>query len=349
MSGTATNALFDVARINELYLGSANGNLGTFFDPNNLYADNFKMRGFDRLNPETMGDPSADEPTRTFSYAVKSGQSSFHFWAGGRRFTKTTTQTVQWADTTGTYYFYFDTNGVLQSVANASMSSAIFLTSAICGLGYYNKENNTFWLANDEAHGIIMDAATHFRMHLCEGFKYAQGGEITGLADASDDYTSIGTAVHFDEDILLVSIESTAHKFMYRNGTEGGWILTSTANDKVAHMGTTRSYWNEYTGGAWQLTETGNTTDYVIGYFLKTNLSGDAGLVKLIGQQVYANRSAARDALMNQLKTIKLAGLSSSEAEFQFAYIYKRNGTLEDDGNGNAYVDLRGSNINSLN
>jgi len=253
-----------------------------------------------------------------------------------------------WPDTSGTYYFYFDTSGDLQYVLNGSMSADIFLTSAICGLVTYNKDENTAWGSEDEQHSMQMDSHTHFRMHLCDGFKYAQGGEITGLADASDDYTSISTAVHFDEDIFLVSTTSTTHKFMYRDGADGHWKLTTTANNKVAHMGGTRAYWNEFTGGAWQLTETGNTTDFVIGYFLKTNLAGDAGLVKIIGQQVYANRALAREALTNQLKTIKLDGLSSSEAEFQFAYIYKRNGDLEDDGNGNAYIDLRGIKINSL-
>jgi len=185
-------------------------------------------------------------------------------------------------------------------------------------------------------------------MHLCNGFIYSQGGAIVGLSDGSDDYTSIGMAVHFDEDIILVSAESTTHKFMYRSGADGQWKLTSTANDKVAHMGGTRAYYNAVDAGEWKLIETGNTTDYVIGYFLKTNLAGDAGLVKIIGQQAYGSRSDARDALTNNLRTINLAGLSSSEAEFQFAYIYKRNGDLEDDGSGNDYIDLRGVPINSV-
>ena len=305
-------------------------------------------RGFDRLNPDTIGVPSYTEATRTFSLAVKGGEAEFHFWAGGKKFVKTSTQSVVWPDVSGTYYFYFDTSGVLQYVLNASMSSTIFITSAICGLVYYNKDEDTAWGAVDEQHGIIMDACTHFRLHLCGGFKYSQGGEIVGLADGSDDYTSIGLAVHFDEDIVLVSAESTTHNFMYRDGTDGHWKLTATANNKIAHMGSSYAYWNEYTGGSWQLTESASSTDFIIGYFLKTNLDSDAGLVKLIGQQAYASRALAREALLGELKTINLDGLSSSEAEFQFAYIYKRNGELEDDGNGNAYIDLRGVKINSL-
>ena len=54
--------------------------------------DNKNRRGWDRLNPDLMGDINYDDITRTFSIAVKSGQSYFEFYAGGKYFKKTTTQ-----------------------------------------------------------------------------------------------------------------------------------------------------------------------------------------------------------------------------------------------------------------
>ena len=307
------------------------------------------MRGFDRLDTDTMGEPSIDLATRTFKWSVKSGQSYCHFWVSGTHFKKIDTQSVVWADETGTYYFYFDADGVLQSIAHADLSAEIFLKSAICGLVYYNKEAGTAWLAEDEAHGIMMDANTHLRLHLVDGFKYSRGGEIDGLADGSDEYGSISSAAHFDEDIPILSVESVEHRFMYRSGAVGGWVL-SDPSDKIAYIGTTYAQYNEEVGGVWQLTESTTSTDYIIYYFLKTNFNEDsgAGLVKIVGQQAYASRSLARKALLNELHTIKLEGLPSAEAEFQFAYIAKRSGELEDDGYGNAYIDLRGVNINSL-
>jgi len=186
-----------------------------------LNAENLKTRGFDRLNPDTMGVPSYTVGTRTFALAVKGGETEFHFWANGVKFTKTTTQSVIWPDTSGTYYFYFDTSGVLQYVINTDMSAEIFFPSAICGLVTFNKAEGTAWGAIDEQHGIDIPPSVHFRMHLVDKFKHAQGGEITGLESGESDYDGISASVHFDEDIYQVSSASTTHKFMYREGADG--------------------------------------------------------------------------------------------------------------------------------
>ena len=307
-------------------------------------------RGFNRLDPDHMGVPSYTVGTRTF--ALTPDHDYFEFWAGGVRFKKATAQTIVWPDTTGMYYFYFDTNGDLQYVLNASLTEAIFLVSAICGLVYYNKTAGVADGAKDEQHGVEgnggMDSSTHFNLHLTHGFHWAQGGLITGLADASSVYTNIGVGLHFDEDIINVSALIEATPFYYKLGADGEW--TKTANDlNIAHIasGDTYASWNEYTGGAWQLTECTNSTDYVIMMMVKFNFATDP-YRKLIGTQTYASRNAARDGLANELKAISLAGLSSSEAEFQFAWIAKRAGDLEDDGSGNAYVDLRGVPINAF-
>jgi len=319
-----------------------------------LQSSNIATRGFDRLNPDTMGEVSAVASTQTFSHSVKSGESLFRFWAGGKYYEKTTTQSVTFTNTTGTYYFYYDTDGVLQSTPNSSMTEAIFLVSAMCGIVYYNKEEGTVWIGKDEKHGIIMTPADHFLTHMTLKFRNSQGGNITGLTDGGSTYTNIGVGVYHDEDIVNVAMLSTAHKFMYRDGANGGWKLHSnTADNKIALMNGANAVWNEWTGTTWQLTDCASSTDYVIGYVLKTNLDGEAGLVKLIGHNAYPNRGQAREALFENIDTLYLEGLSSSECQFQFAYIYKRDGTLEDDGNGETYIDLRnyqssGSSISSV-
>ena len=306
-----------------------------------LWSNNISTRGFDRLNIDTMGDVSAVAGTQTFSHAVKSGQSEFHFWAGGQIFSKTTTQSVTFADTTGTYYFYYDINGVLQSIANSAMTEAIFLVSAICGLLYYNKEEGIVWLADDEMHGILMMPSDHFLTHLTLKFRKSYGGDLVGLVDGSSTFTSISAGIYHDEDITKISTESTALKFMYRDGANGGWKLHSNvADNAIALMNGVNAVWNENVGGVWQLTDCDNSTDYVIGYTIETNLAGDAGRAKVIGQHAYSSRALARQALFDNVDTLYLEGLSSSEAQFQYAYIYKKDGTLEDDGNGELYIDL---------
>jgi len=305
-------------------------------------SENINTRGFNRLNPNTKGEVSAVASTQTFSHSVKGGELEFYFWAGGIKYSKTTTQSITFTNTTGTYYFYYDTSGVLQFIENSAMTEDIFLVSAICGLVYYNKEEGTVWLAKDEFHGIIMDSADHLLTHMTLKFRNSHGGDITGLADGSTTFTNISTGVYHDEDIIKATPTSTALKFMYRDGTTGGWKLHSnTADNAIALMNGSNAVWNEWNGSIWKLTDCASSTDFVIGYILETNLDGEPGRVKVVGQHAYPNRNTARNALFKNVDTLYLEGLSSSECQFQFAYIYKRNGTLEDDGNTEVYVDLR--------
>lgn len=111
-----------------------------------------------------MGVPSYDAASRTFT--LTPDHYYLEFWAGGGYFKKTTAQSIVFPDTTGTYYFYFDTNGELQYILNASLTEAIFLVSAICGLVYYNKTAGVADGAKDEQHGVNnmggMSSPTHF-------------------------------------------------------------------------------------------------------------------------------------------------------------------------------------------
>ena len=307
------------------------------------------MRGFDRLQPDLMGVPSYNTGTRTFSIAVKGGQSKFMFYADGKRWDKTATESIVWPNVSGIYYFYFDTSGVLQYIINSSLTELIFKTSAICGMCSWDAVAGTAIVqAVDEQHGIIMDAATHFRMHLAEGARYMQGGDITGLADASDVYTSIAMLVSADEDITIVNSEITTTPFIYKEGANGEWKETSV-DLKIGHIvgGDSNISWNEFTGGAWQLTESTSATDFIIHYMIWTNDVNNP-IKKIIGQQAYNSRNNARDGLLKELGNIEAQGLPSSEAYFMYAYIVKDDGDLEDDGDGNTYVDMRtGLNFNA--
>jgi hypothetical protein len=150
-----------------------------------------------------------------------------------------------------------------------------------------------------------------------------------------------------DEDISIVTLATTTHKWIYRDGSAGGWVKSSVADNKIAYMGSSYAQYNEWDGSTWKRTESTSSTDYIINYIIATHDEDDAYL-KVVGQQTYSSRSAARKALRHELHAIQLNGLPSTECEFQFAWIAKRNGKLEDDGYGNAYIDLRGTNINSL-
>jgi len=309
-------------------------------------------RGFDRrVNVDYMGEPSySDAKRRTFAISPKSGFDYFEFWSGGIRYEKTTKESLACPDVTGTYYWYFDTSGDLQVALNGTISDNTFVLSAICGMAYYNKEAGTFEGAVDEQHGNIMDGETHLNMHLTKKFSYVSGGEITGLVDGASEYAGISTGTHMDEDIPNVSIASIKHSFMYRSGageSTAGWVFTTPDSNVGYKDGGSNVVFNEWDGSAWVLTQSSYLTNYIIYLFGKSNLAKHA-YVKVIGQQVYVSRANARAGLLNSLKAIKLQGFPSAEFEWQWAYICKRDGTLEDDGKGNPYIDLRGIKIETL-
>jgi len=302
-------------------------------------------RGFDRLNPDNMGEPSYDEGTRTFALSVISGQAYFEFWAGGKYGRRTATESIIWPDVTGTYYFYFDTDGVLQYALSHDITEEIFKTSALCGLCYWNAaEGAAIVQAVDEQHGILMDASTHFRLHMVEGARHMHGGGITGLVDGSAVYTSIGQNISADEDITIITPPTTTTPFIYREGVGGAWVETATPGLAIGHDGGGNTYYNLYTSGTdtWSLEAGGSATDYVIYYFVWTNDANNP-VKKIVGQHAYSSRSNARDALINEVGKLKEGGFPSTETYLMFAYIVQRNGGLEDDGSGNAYVDLRGT------
>ena len=317
----------------------------------NIYTDLFRLlgdpdtiykRGFERVDSDSMGTITWTRATRTFSIAPKAGENSFHFWSGGQLFVKTTEESIVIPDVGGTYYIYYDTDGELVSVLNEEFDGEDFRTAAITGLCYYNKTEGTLWYAVDEQHGSIMDSATHLRLHLVEGARRISGALIAGLVDGGTTYTNIASGLFADEDINIMTALASTHPFIYRDGAAGEWRETA-ADNLCGHTvsGDTYNSWNENTGGtAWQLTECTNSTDYVIMFFIWTNLDTN-NIKKIIGQQTYASRRLARNGIKNELTAIDLEGLPSAESTFLYAYICKRTGEVEDDGDGNSYVDLR--------
>ncbi len=306
------------------------------------------VRGFDRSIPDLMGEPSYTAETRTFTLTPTVGIGYFQFWSNGQKFTKHEAQSVVWPNTSGTYYFYFDTDGDLQYILNSNWTQALFVKVAICGLVYWDAVGGVAWGASDEQHGIVMDSESHFRLHMVEGFRWSQGGLITGLIDGNDDYTNIGVGVHHDEDIVIATGVITDTPFMYRLGANGEWKITAE-DMKIGYIESGNTYisYNQFDAGEWKLIESTSSTDYIIYFMVKTNFT-TSPYRKIVGQTTYASRRDARIGLREDLKAVKLSGLPSTETEFQFAWIAKRNGELEVDGEGNAYVDLRGIQINSL-
>ncbi len=303
------------------------------------------MRGFNRIHPEELPKTTFDPSTRTFTIEPGDGQTSFKFYVHGQLFTKTEAMSKTWNDATGSYLYYLDEQGDLQMVSKADAGQYLEM-NAICGVVYWNKETQLSIIqAEDELHGIVMDGATHRNLHLTVGTKWGRiGGVANGFVDGDSTYTSISEGLYLDEDIDISIPEVTSIPFIWLEGDitgDGGW-RESTPDLNVGYIASGDSYIsiNTHVGNVYGLTESTNSSDFVIYFILATNDRNNKYKM-IVGQNAYANRNAAREALSTEALGIELLGLPGAEFKLAYAYICKRNGDLEDDGNGNALVDLR--------
>lgn len=298
--------------------------------------------GFDLQDSDSMGTLSWTDGTRTFSVAVKSGETSFHFWANGKKITKTTTQSVVVPDTTGVYYTYFDNAGALQYVPESAVPLAAFYEYAIVGIVRWNAVQGSGGAGN-ERHGIRMSGATHFANHETFGALYVSGLDIEGLSGGSKTYTQTTSGVFRDEDIRHSLAAQSTSPYMYRLGTDGAWTTVAASNEVGLKEATATYYqWNEWTGATWQLTEGTPTSDYFITFFVATpNIAAGASVVKIIGHNSYATVAIARAAIETEVHTLQLEGLPGPEIVFLYAVIVKRDGNLQELADGSEYYDLR--------
>jgi len=298
------------------------------------------ISGYDLNAPESLPDLAFSNSTRTFTASVKSGESNFYFWVDSHKFIKTTSQTVVLPDTTGTYYIYFDTSGVMQYILHSATSYALFYDDALTGLVYWNATSGVGW-PGGERHGKDMPGRVHYSRHDTFGALYGSGFDITGLEDGEPTYTNT-TAGHFwDEDVIHPGLLQTTHAFLYRLGADGEWYATAADNNVGFKNSTSNVVWNEWTGSTWQLTESGSSTDYMI-YFKIATPSIDGYLVRdIIGQGGYSSRSNARAAIESEKESIALNGLPSTEFVWLYAYIVRRNGDLENLADGSTHIDFR--------
>lgn len=136
------------------------------------------ISGYDRTGVYPMPSLSFTPGTRTFHVEVAIAESEFVFWSYSKKYTKTTTNNIVIPNTTGTYYIYFDGDGVLQYVEESSITGVIFYYMAITGIVYWNATVGN-GIAGDERHGKLMDGMTHIYNHNTYGARYESGMDVT--------------------------------------------------------------------------------------------------------------------------------------------------------------------------
>lgn len=264
---------------------------------------------------EPMGHENKDDSVISFNpgsltFSISPASSSHTVWCKGRRYVKTTTETVTIPNTAGLYYISYDENGDLQY-------ELTFFTWHNDTPTAYLYWTGSDYLLFDERHGIALDWATHEYLHRTRGAVLANGFgaasyTVEGSGDADTDaQIDIADGTFFDED-LEVNITHSASPasgtweqvlqgaaeipIMYLSGSS--WTFDS-ATEFPLKQGTSLPKYNLNTAGTWSTPDMGNGS-FGVTWIVATNIL-DTPVIGILGQEEYNNIGQAEAAEWSNL------------------------------------------------
>lgn len=332
----------DLINVSQVAQTTPLDNVGTDYEAQNV-RDALIEIDFRQLVKEPTGHEnraqsvmSFDDGTRTFSISVNSPTYSFfRTWIRGHSFTYTTTQTVQISDVSGGHFIYFDSTGTLvESTTPWDFEEEVVFTALVL----WDSVHQEHLCLGEERHSVVMDWATHKRLHRVVGSQvernsFKLGNYILrgdGSLDAHVQFSVSNGFLH-DEDIIMSIVNSASPsapfeqvlspiarpELFWREGTNGDWHKESTTGIPVSYDGTGLQ-WNEWTGSTWQLTNL--TEGYYCSYWLIVTNCQEAP-IKIVVAQGEANNgiSAGSNVTVQEI----LTGLPVTEVVGLYKLIYQ--------------------------
>lgn len=313
---------------------------------------------------------SFDDVTRTFTIEPLLPATSFSYYIKGVKYTISAPVTVVLSDVTGTYFVYFDDVGVLHvtDIFDMSLLSTKGYTAAI----YWNATAGKATYVADERHGMRMDGATHYNLHTSLGTQFISGLALSNIvADGDGDSNThvqldVAPGVIIDEDLRhsICQTGSTVDSFdleqhltpianipvLYRLGANAAWTVKTADTFPIIYNGTagytgTLPPFNEFTGGAWQLTPVSNN-NFVLVHILATN-DINHSIVALQGIAQYGTKPAAQEVVLAELNQYsglpfqEFTPIASLIFECRDAYTNTPKARIRLTDTGTTYVDWR--------
>jgi len=254
---------------------------------------------------------SFDEGSRQFSIAPAS--SSYTVWCTGKRYVKTSTESVTIPDTSGLYYIYFNSSGSLAYKTTFFTWDQDTPTANV----YWNENDNKAYFFADERHGVTLDWATHEYLHRTRGAAIANGfgaNNYTLVGDGSLDAHAkidIANGTFFDED-LQVDIEhasSPTTNTWQQRLQSGAYIpvfyrlnnhwTKDVATQFPVKNGGTRARFNLNTTGTWSASAIDNNK-YGVMFVVATNNLNEP-IISIMGQAQYTDQGSAEASIWDEL------------------------------------------------
>jgi hypothetical protein len=281
---------------------------------------------------------------------------SFDVYVKGNKYTKTA-ESIVLSNTSGNHYIYYNAAGVLSETS--IFDPSIFENNALVSIIYWNTDTNFYSYFADERHGLVMDGATHGYLHTVFGARYLNGLALQGFTVDGDGDADISAKFQADsgkirdEDILVELPLTLNIPVLYREGAlwrkKPADPYPVIYNGSVAGYSSARLAFNEFTGGAWQLTQV-TDGDFVLCHVFATN-DIETPFVAIAGINQYANIPAARAGAESEISS--LSGLPFAEFVAVGTVIYQTDSAYNNTPKarvrsaaaGETYVDFRGEQL----
>ncbi len=297
-----------------------------------------------------------DEGTRTFTLTVSDDVT---YWIKGRMYALASgaDPSIQIPDTEGEYFIYLDENGDLNYTT--TWTSALLLEgSAYITDVYWDATNNEYLFMLDERHKF-MPPSVHVYIHRRFSAYIESGFGLGGITvngnGGSDSHATLSVAsgeiIDEDRSHSFAGATSPAQiPVFYLSGATPVLRRFSATNAPVV-KGTNRAYYNQFTAGAWTLTEVAQG-DFVFSWLVATN-DPEQPIVAIMGQTDYSTKNNARDGAPGEISSIILL-LPFEEVTFIGGVLYQSSTVYTNtwaarivDVDGADYFDVRQSNLGS--
>jgi len=295
-----------------------------------------------------------DAGTREFT--ISPVGASFDVYIKGHSFTKTGSSTAVLSNDPGNHYIYFDIDGILQSTI--AFDPSLFENNAFVSIIYWNTNTSEHSYFADERHGLVMDGATHAYLHTVFGARYLNGLAlqnfvVDGSGDFSSDAQFQGDVGKIRDEDILIDLPLTSNiPVLFREGLQ--WRKKAADTYPIIYNGTAgytqaRLPYNQFTGGAWQLTQV-TEGDFVLSHIFATN-DIENPYVAILGVNSYTTIPSARAGAESEISS--LSGLPFAEfvavgtVIFQTSTAYTNipKARVRSAAAGENYVDFRGEQL----
>jgi hypothetical protein len=318
----------------------------------NVYAESKEPTGFFSRTTSAL---SFDNGTRNFS--ITPTGATFDVWVKGVKYTKTGAQTIQIPALSGNHFIYFDATGALATTQAAGPE--LFIDNALVSIIYWNTDTNTRTYFAEERHGMQMDGATHSYLHTVFGAQFISGLALQGFSvdgdgslNAHAQFTSDSGTIK-DEDITINISAQTQIPVLFRQGQlwrkKAADAFPFIYSGTAGYTGTSgRIPYNQFTGGAWQLTEIANNAFVLVHLFGTNDIENP--VVAIQGTATYGNITAARLGASSEITSLsglpfaEFVALGSVVLESANAFTNTPKAIVRS-VDGTDYVDFRGTQL----